>query len=85
MIIFEFDSFKPSIFKTAKLNFIVLFLFVTCNVDSNFRMATCYIDSIFKAKCGVLMTSLKLTTMSIKIHCRIFISDNILFLYINLD
>ena len=32
MIIFEFDSLKPSIFKAAKQNFIVILLFVTCNV-----------------------------------------------------
>ena len=64
MIIFESDAFKPSIFKTAKKNFIVFLLFVTCNVHSNDRMATGYVDFIFKAQSGVLMTSLKLTTTS---------------------
>ena len=64
MIIFESESFKPSIFKTTKENCIVFLLFVTCNVHSNIRMATDYVDSIFKAQCGILMTSLKSTTMS---------------------
>ena len=64
MIIFEFKSFKPSIFKTAKYNFILCLLFVTCNVHSNVRMATGYVDSIFKAQCGDIMTSLELTTTS---------------------
>ena len=64
MIIFESDTFKPSIFKTAKENFIVFLLFVTCNVHSNVKMTTNYVDSIFKVQCGVLMTSLKLTTTS---------------------
>ena len=48
-------------------------------------MATGYVDSIFKAQCGVLMTSLKLTTTSFRIHWRFIISENILFLSINLD
>ena len=30
MIIFESDSFKPSIYKTAKYNFSVFLIFVTC-------------------------------------------------------
>ena len=64
MIIFESDPFKPSIFKTSKENFIVYLLFVTCNVHSNVKMATDYVDSIFKAQCGVLMSSLKLLTTS---------------------
>ena len=64
MIMFESDSFKPSIFKAAKQNFIVFLLFVTCNAHSNVRMPTGYDDSIFKVQCGVLMTSLKLTTTS---------------------
>ena len=65
MIIFESDTFKPSIFKTTKENFIVFLLFITCTVHSNVKMATDYIDSIFKAQCSVLMTSLKLTTTSL--------------------
>ena len=60
-------------------------LFATCNVHSNVRMSTGYVDSIFKAQYGILMTSLKLTTTSFLIHCRIFVSENILFLSINLD
>ena len=62
MIIFESESFKPSIFKTTKLNCIFFLLFITCNVHSNVRMVTGYVDSIFKARCGILMTPLKLTT-----------------------
>ena len=34
-------------------------------------------DSIFGAQCTILMTSLKLTTTSFSIHCRIFISMNL--------
>ena len=41
-----------------------LSFFVTCNVHSNVKMATGYVDSIFKAQCRILMTSLKLTTTS---------------------
>ena len=85
MMIFESDPFKPSIFKTAQENFIVFLLFGTCYAHSNVKMATDYVDSISKAQCGVLMTSLKLTTTSFRIHCRIFISKNILFVSINLD
>ena len=59
-------------------------LFITCNVHSYVRMVTGYVDSIFKAQCGILMT-LKLALTSFWIHCRIFISKNILFLSINLD
>ena len=36
-------------------------------------------DSIVRAQCTILMTSLKLTTMSFPIHCIIFIYENILF------
>ena len=85
MMIFETDSFTPSIYKTVKYNFIVFLLFVTCNVHSNVRMATGYVDSIFKAQCRVLMTSLKLTTTSFLIHRRTFIYEIILLLSINLD
>ena len=39
-------------------------LVVACNVHLNARMWTGYVDSIFKTQCRILMTSLKLTTMS---------------------
>ena len=64
MIIYESESFKPSIFKTTKLNPNIFLLFVTCNVHSNVKMATGNVESLFKAQCGILMTSLKLTTTS---------------------
>ena len=59
------------------------YFFVSYNVHLNIRMATVCVDSIFKAQFAILMTSLKLTTTtSFCIHCRIFISKNILFLSI---
>ena len=85
MIIFESKSFKPSIFKATEYNGIVSLLFVTCNVQSNVRMVAGYVDSICTAKSGILMTSLKLTTTTFGIHCRILISENIQFLSINFD
>ena len=85
MIIFESESFKPSILKLQSKIALSFLLFVTYNVHSNDRMATGYVDSIFKAQCGILMTSLKLTTTSFRIHCRILISENILFLSIVFD
>ena len=48
-------------------------------------MATCCVDSIFKAQWAILMTSLKLTTTSFWVHCRIYISEKFLFLSIDLD
>ena len=39
----------------------MLLIFVTYNVHSNVRMATGRVDSIFKAQCAILMTSLKLS------------------------
>ena len=48
-------------------------------------MATGCVDSIFKAQYAFLMTSLKLTTTSFLVHFRIYISENILFLSIDLD
>ena len=43
-------------------------------------MATGCVKSIFIAQCAILMTSLKLTTRSFLLHCRIFIFDNDIFL-----
>ena len=48
-------------------------------------MATGCVDLVFKAQCAILMTSLKLTTTSFWVHCRIYISENILLLSIDLD
>ena len=42
-------------------------------------MAKGRVKSIFIAQCAILMTSLKLTTTSFLIHCRIFISENFIF------
>ena len=67
-------SLKPQ----KKLHCIFTFCYIY-NVHSNVRMATCCVDSLYKAQFAILMTSLKLTTASFWIHCRIFISENILF------
>ena len=48
-------------------------------------MASGCVDSIFKAQCAVLMTSLKVATTLFWIHCKIFFSETILFMSINLD
>ena len=64
IIEFESESFKPRIFKTTKLNCQEFLLFVTYNVKLNVRMATGRTDSIFKAQCAFLMTSLKFATTS---------------------
>ena len=44
-------------------------------------MAIGRVKSIFIAQCAILMTSLKLTTTSFLIHCRIFISENFIFFF----
>ena len=44
VIIFEYESLKPSILKTTKQKCIVFLLFVTYNVHSNVRMATGCVD-----------------------------------------
>ena len=48
IIEFEYESLKPRIFKTTKLNCQVFLLFVTYNIISNVRMATGRADSILK-------------------------------------
>ena len=64
IIIFKSESFKPRIFITTTYNCIEFLLFVTYNVHLNVIMATCCVDSIFKAQCAFLMMSLKWTTTS---------------------
>ena len=55
---------SPAFLKLQNKTPFSFLFFVTCNVHSNVRIATGYVDSIFKAQCGIIMTSLKLTTTS---------------------
>ena len=64
MILFESEFFSSPAFLKLQNKTHFLFTLVTCNVHSNVRMATGYVDSITKAQCGIFMTSLKLTTTS---------------------
>ena len=60
-----------------------MFTFYYLYVHSNVRMATGCVNSVYryKAQCAILMTSLKLTTASFFIHCRISIFENILYIF----
>ena len=44
------------------------------------KMATGWTNSIFRAQCTLIMTSMKFTTTSFRTHCRIIILESILFL-----
>ena len=55
---------SPASLKQQSKTALLFLVFVTYNVNSYVRMATCCVDSIFKAQWAILMTSLKLTTTS---------------------
>ena len=88
IIIFEPNRSGSASLKTQnKTAFNLYFLLLKMSIQMlerrpvDVRKATGCVDSIFKAQCEILMTSLKFTT-SCCIHCRIFISKSMLFLSI---